>query len=160
MSYKEELSKKRKELARQYVESEEVNEPVLWELHRLMRPIYYYCLRRYFEDMPIHDIDDFYQLGFITLWKVLEKCREKPDMLNHFEPYLITSVKHAYANEYGSYILKNPVIKVGYEEPGGGYNISSVHFRTDYREYLREKNRKFRDANRARINARRREYWK
>lgn len=50
MSYKEELSKKRKELARHYVESEEVNEPVLWELHRLMRPIYYYCLRRYFED--------------------------------------------------------------------------------------------------------------
>ena len=44
MSHKEELSKKRKELARQYVESEEVNEPVLWELHRLMRPIYYYLV--------------------------------------------------------------------------------------------------------------------
>ena len=53
------LSEKRKELARKYIESEGVNEPVLEELNRLMKPLYYYCIGDYYKSLPLNDIDDF-----------------------------------------------------------------------------------------------------
>ena len=43
------LSEKRKELAKKYIESEGVNEPVLEELNRLMKPLYYYCIGDYYK---------------------------------------------------------------------------------------------------------------
>ena len=139
------LSEKRKELARKYIESEGVNEPVLEELNRLMKPLYYYCIGDYYKSLPLNDIDDFYQIGYVTLWKVLEKCRKKPDIINSFSSYMMTAVKNAYATEYRNYILKNPIVKVGYEPKGaGGYYYSSVFFNTQYRDRLNEKAREIR----------------
>ena len=138
------LSEKRKELARKYIESEGVNEPVLEELNRLMKPLYYYCIGDYYKSLPLNDIDDFYQIGYVTLWKVLEKCRKKPDIINSFSSYMMTAVKNAYATEYRNYILKNPIVKVGYEPKGaGGYYYSSVFFNTQYRDRLNEKAREW-----------------
>ena len=70
------------------------------------------------------------------------------------------AIKYAFDNEYRNYVLKNPVVDVGYEEVEGGYYVSNVYFRTDLRDKLRERNRKYREAHRDEINARQREYWK
>ena len=158
------LSEKRRELARKYIESEGINEPVLEELNRLMKPLYYYCIGDYYKSLPLNDLDDFYQIGYVTLWKVLEKCRKKPDIINSFSSYMMTAVKHAYATEYRNYILKNPIVKVGYEPKGaGGYYYSSVFFNTQYRDRLNEKarewKREFRKKNPELVRQREREYW-
>lgn len=156
---KDPKSEKRKELVRQYVESDGVNEAALSELHRMLRPFYYHCAGDMWNHMPTYDRDDFYQIGYITLWQVLEKCRENPDIINYFDAYVTKAIKYAFYGEYRKYVLRNPVVDVGYEDFEGGYDVSTIYFRTELRDKLRERNRKYREEHRDEINARQREYW-
>ena len=135
---------RQKELARQYISSDEVDQDVLEELNRLCKPIYLYIYNGYHIKLPHMDRDDYLLIGYITLWRVLEKCREKPDIINSFNEYLFSSVRNAYAAEFRKYVMKNPLIRVRYEEPGGSYNISSAFFLADnYLKKDREKAKRY-----------------
>ena len=107
------------------------------------------------------DRDDYLLIGYITLWRVLEKCREKPDIINSFNAYLFSSVRNAYAAEFRKYVMKNPLIRVRYEEPGGSYNISSAFFLADnYLKKDREKAKRYYHNHIDEIKARKKEYRK
>ena len=49
---KDPKSEKRKELVRQYVEADGINEAALSELHRMLRPFYYHCAGDMWNHMP------------------------------------------------------------------------------------------------------------
>lgn len=152
---------RQKELARQYISSDEVDQDVLEELNRLCKPIYLYIYNGYHIKLPHMDRDDYLLIGYITLWRVLEKCREKPDIINSFNAYLFSSVRNAYAAEFRKYVMKNPLIWVRYEEPGGSYNISSAFFLADnYLKKDREKAKRYYHNHIDEIKARKKEYRK
>ena len=117
---KEALWEKERELARKYIESEEPDERVLEELNRLCKSIYLYLYHSYQIKIPQMDKDDYLLIVYVTLWKVLEKCRKDPDIINKFGAYLFVAVKHAYADEFRKHVLKNPVVFSDYEYEKGG----------------------------------------
>ena len=153
------------ELARQYISSDEVDQAVLEELNRLCKPIYLYIYSGYHIRLPHMDKEDYLLLGYITLWKVLERCRKNPDIINSFSAYLFRSVRNAYATEFRKYVFKNPVVFNDYvnERAGYGYNIANAVMLTKYRErilqYERERKRDFRKRNPELVRRREREYW-
>ena len=91
---------RQKELARKYIMSDEVDQTTLEELNHLCKPIYLYIYGGYHIRLPHMDRDDYLLIGYITLWRVLEKCRENPDIINSFSAYLFSSVRNAYADYY------------------------------------------------------------
>jgi hypothetical protein len=152
---------RQKELARKYIMSDEVDQTTLEELNHLCKPIYLYIYGGYHIRLPHMDRDDYLLIGYITLWRVLEKCRENPDIINSFSAYLFSSVRNAYATEFRKYVMKNPLVRVRYEEPGGGYNISNAFSLADY--YLekdREKAKRYYHNHIEEIRVRKKEYRK
>ena len=98
--YKEQRRNRQKELARKYIMSDEVDQVALEELNRLCKPIYLYIYSGYHIKLPHIDKDDYILMGYITLWKVLERCRKNPDIINNFSAYLFRSIRNAYAAEF------------------------------------------------------------
>ena len=108
--YKEQRRNRQKELARKYIMSDEVDQVALEELNRLCKPIYLYIYSGYHIKLPHIDKDDYILMGYITLWKVLERCRKNPDIINNFSAYLFRSIRNAYAAEFRKYVFKNPIV--------------------------------------------------
>ena len=163
--YKEQRRNRQKELARKYIMSDEVDQAVLEELNRLCKPIYLYIYSGYHIKLPHMDKDDYLLLGYITLWKVLERCRKNPDIINNFSAYLFRSIKNAYATEFRKYVFKNPIVLRDYDygRVGYGYNIANTVMLTKYKERIlqqhREWSRDFRRRNPELVRRREREYW-
>jgi hypothetical protein len=111
------------------------------------------------------DKDDYLLLGYITMWKVLERCRKNPDIINNFSAYLFRSIKNAYATEFRKYVFKNPIVLRDYDygRVGYGYNIANTVMLTKYKERIlqqhREWSRDFRRRNPELVRRREREYW-
>ena len=163
--YKEQRRNRQKELARKYIMSDEVDQVALEELNRLCKPIYLYIYSGYHIKLPHIDKDDYILMGYITLWKVLERCRKNPDILNNFSAYLFRSIRNAYAAEFRKYVFKNPIVMKDYEYDRAGYeyNIAHTVMLTKYKErvlqYEREWKRDFRRRNPELVRRREREYW-
>ena len=49
---------------------------VLKQLCRLMKPIITTSVERHLSFIPKYEREDYYQIGYITLWKILERLRE------------------------------------------------------------------------------------
>ena len=156
-------TEERKKLAKRYVDSGGADEEALYELNRICKKIYNTVYSRFDIRIATFDRDDYLQIGFITLWKVLEKAREKPDLINNFDSYLFTSVKHAFAAEFYKYVKGNPVILNDYEASDGNYNIANAVMLTDYLDNIRRKRnarrRQYRQENLELVRAKEREYW-
>lgn len=122
------LREKEKELARKYIESESPDEKILEELNSLCKPIYLYIYNGYHLKIPSMSVDDYLMIGYLTLWKVLENCRKRPDIINSFTAYLFVAVRHAYASEFRKYVFKNPVVLKDYEwrQVGYDYNLAKA----------------------------------
>jgi len=163
--YKEQRRNRQKELARKYTLSDEVDEVTLEELNRLCKPIYLYIYSGYHIKLPHMDKDDYLLLGYITLWKVLERCKKNPDIINNFSAYLFRSVSNTYAAEFRKYVFKNPIVLKDYdfERIGYGYNIANAVMLTRYREEILRKARDWKRDYRKRkpelVRRREREYW-
>lgn len=144
------LREKEKTLARKYIESELPDEETLEELNRLCRPMYLYLYNGYHLKIPQLGVDDYLAIGYVTLWKVLERCRKNPDIINNFSAYLFTSVSHSYATEFRKYVFKNPVVIRDYEyrQAGYDYNLANAVYLTKYIERVIEHRRQWE-----------REYW-
>ena len=133
------ITKQRRKLVQRYIKSEETDETVLDELNRLCIPIYMYIYRGFSIKLPHLDKEDYKLMGYITLWKVLEKCRERPELIDCFDAYLFKSVRNTYAAEFRKYVFKNAIELRSYENREGDYNISEMMVLTGYIEKERKK---------------------
>lgn len=158
------ITEQRKKLALKYIENPTQDDDTLEELNKLMIPIYTFNCIKYLKILPHLDKDDYMLIGYVTLWKVLERCRKNPDIIENLDSYMFVSVRNAYVDEFRNYVFKNPVFFNDYEREKGAYFVAHGTWFTDYKERVDEQRRKyrkeFRQKNLELVREREREYWR
>lgn len=72
-------------------------------------------MQPFLKHLPQYDNEDFYQIGFITLWKVLKRAAVEPSIIDNFTNYFIVSLKNAYAAEFKKFIMSDVQIAMAWE---------------------------------------------
>ena len=110
----------------------------------------------YLNRMETMDADDFVQEGFITVWKIV-KAGNYDEKSGAFGAYLKKAVKNHYCRIWTDFCLKNPVCLGETEDCRGNitrfYGIAECAERS--REQGRERARRWREKEAARIDAER-----
>lgn len=136
------LSKEQRMLISEFMKSGDYN-VCLKRLHETFKPIMSQCMRVYLMEIPYLDREDYYQIGMITLWRVLERVKVNEKVLDDFVAYYYTSLKHDYLRELDKYVMKNDKMVFCWETEAG-YNVSSLLSYEQYRQSLIDRRRKYR----------------
>lgn len=119
--------------------NENVNEAYLQLLQNL-KPFFKKIAKGYLYAVPLYDLDDFLQEGFIVIWKAV--ISEKVD-LKHFRASCVKMYKYSCLRVYRDYQLRNPILlDVGCDL----YDESIRHcvlVESEYVKKYREKQRKY-----------------
>lgn len=135
-----ELYKKREKLIKACIADPNDGDS-LYELFYIVKPLRYTYMQPYLKHLPYYEKDDFCQIGFITLWRVLKRAAVEPSIIDNFTNYFIVSLKNAYAAEFKKYVLNDVRIAVTLECEGDSYNIGRLVNYEEYKQKLKEKKR-------------------
>ena len=144
------MCKKRDDLEQQlmlnYINSQSniEREKILKELYQSVKPLLISKVNRHLSFIPLSDREDYYQVGIIEIWKILERLRREKIEPHCFSAYLNAAMKYTYIREFYKYIEKNPVKTIvveslySYEE-----NSSRLIFMSDYLERYKQRQREY-----------------
>lgn len=147
----------RKVLARRYVDSEGSDFEAMEDIHNSVLGVYIKCSKMYMGKLPHYDKDDYIQIGYIALWKVLERARVKPEIIDGFDAYLIRAIKNTYIKEFRKFVFKNKGVVYDYQNDEGVTISGMVEFQK-YIETSRQKEREYRQRTKEQRAAYNREY--
>ena len=145
------------QLVKKYIAASEDNE-TLEKLYLALKPLMTKYMRPYINEIPYLDKEDYFQIGYLTLWDVLERAKTKPDIVDGFISYYCVSVRNAYIKEFREYVLKNDTLTACYEKQDEGLTIYKLNSYEKYRQKRRDYAKRYRQENRDRIRERNREY--
>lgn len=132
-------------------------------LYHMVKNLMTHYMEAYLKHIPFYDQDDYYQVGIITLWRVLQRAYKEPSIVDNFTNYFIVSLKNAYAQEFKKFVLSNIRIAATWEREGEGYLTGRLVGYEEYRQKIIEKkkisNRKYRLANKDKVNECHRKYY-
>ena len=135
----------------------------LEKLFVLVHPLANRIVHGYSLRIPALSNEDYMQLADITVWRVLNRIRVVPDILNNFEAYLMAAIRNNYAAEFRKYVFKSFVEISSFNRPGSPLTVSNLQFLERYVQNIVEKNNATRRAFRANhlelCRQRDREYW-
>ena len=135
-----ELYKKREKLIKACIADPNDGDS-LYELFYVVKPLMYTYMQPYLKHLPHYEKEDFCQIGFITLWRVLKRAAVEPSIIDNFTNYFIVSLKNAYATEFKKFVLNDVRIAVTWECEGDSYNIGRLVAYEEYIQKIKEKKR-------------------
>lgn len=160
MTY-EEKNEKRRALARKYLD-DPTDMQNLNELFGLIRPLAVFVMKEH-EKIPSLEKDDYMQIADITAWKVLERIRVKPDIIDNFEAYVVAAIRNGYIAEYRKYVFKSLLESKSYTRKNSSLNAAYLYSMEEYVEKIAEKRRAYvRDFRKKHLELcrqRDRDYW-
>ena len=62
-------------------------------LYHIVKNLMTHYMEAYLKHIPFYDRDDYYQVGIITLWRVLRRAYKEPSIVDNFTNYFIVSLK-------------------------------------------------------------------
>ena len=148
-----EIQIKEQQLMLEYIQTESgyKKDMVLKQLCRLMKPIITTSVERHLSFIPKYEREDYYQIGYITLWKILERLRETKRNIECFSAYIWAAMRYTFIGEFYKYISKNPTVSREWEDfRQNGLVISVRSSWADYLEKYKEKRRAYQREYRAR----------
>lgn len=158
----EERNAKRRALVQKCVE-DPYDMDSLAKLFALVHPLAGKVLNEHPRRLPPYDREEYMQIADIVVWRVIEKIRTNPDIINNFEGYVIVSIRNAYITEFRKYVFKSLVMGKSFDRPGDSFNTS---YMASYEGYIQriitqrnETRRLFRKNNLELVRSREREYW-
>ena len=77
-------NKKRRELVQKCVD-DPFDMDSLEKLFRLVHPIAAFVMNEHKRRIPSMEVDDYMQLADIVVWRVINRIRVKPDIINSFD---------------------------------------------------------------------------
>lgn len=110
----------------------------LYQLFHIVKPLMYTYMQPYRKHLPQYDDEDYYQVGFITLWKVLQRAAVEPSIIDNFTNYFIVSLKNAYASEFKKFVMNDVRIVVKWGCEGDSYNIGRLVTYEKYKQRVKE----------------------
>ena len=137
----EEKNEKRRALARKYLD-DPTNMQNLNELFGLIRPLAVFVMKEH-EKIPSLEKDDYMQIADITAWKVLERIRVKPDIIDNFEAYVVAAIRNGYIAEYRKYVFKSLLESKSYTRKNSSLNAAYLYSMEEYVEKIAEKRRAY-----------------
>ena len=108
------------------------------QLFYRLRPAIIAESRQYVRLLEGYDMDDFLQIGFITLWEIISRGNYKPTQAS-FATYFSRAIRRRFIREFRDYVMKNPVC--AYETVDIKGNATRVVGFSEYAEQKREKHR-------------------
>ena len=135
-----ELYKKREKLIKACIADPNDGDS-LYELFYVVKPLMYTYMQPYLKHLPHYEKEDFCQIGFITLWRVVKRAAVEPSIIDNFTNYFIVSLKNAYATEFKKFVLNDVRIAVTWECEGDSYNIGRLVAYEEYIQKIKEKKR-------------------
>ena len=133
----EEKNEKRRALARKYLD-DPTDMQNLNELFGLIRPLAVFVMKEH-EKIPSLEKDDYMQIADITAWKVLERIRVKPDIIDNFEAYVVAAIRNGYIAEYRKYVFKSLLESKSYTRKNSSLNAAYLYSMEEYVEKIAEK---------------------
>lgn len=154
------MCKSRDELEQQlmlnyiYSQSDSERERILEELYCFVKPLLIAKVSRHLSFISSSDREDYYQVGQIEIWRILERLRREKQEPQCFSAYLNAAMKYTYIREFYKYIERYPVKTIimesfySHEE-----NSARLFFMSDYLERYKQRRREYNKQYRARKKA-------
>ena len=108
--------------------------------------------------IPIYDMDDYLQEGYILIWEI---CKKKTYGSGNFAAYFYVAARRRFNNLYFRYCCKNYIVL--WEKGGDEYNVACLGVSSYWTQWNEEKKRymkRYRIEHRDQINEQKRNYWK
>jgi len=156
------VNKKRRELAAKCIE-DPYDMDSLEALFKLVHPLAAFVMNKHKRRIPSMEVEDYMQLADIVVWRVLNRIRVVPDIMNSFEAYLVASIRNCYITEYRKYVFKSLVEGRSFDRPGDTFSVATLYSMEEYvNRIVKKRNatrRAFRQNNLELVRQREREYW-
>lgn len=153
IAMQKEIQIKEQQLMLEYMQTESryKREMIFEQLCRLMKPIIVTSVKRHLSFIPKYEREDYYQIGYIKLWQILERLRETKRNIECFSAYIWAAMRYTFIGEFYKYISKNPTVNREWEDfRQNGLVISVRSTWADYLEKYKEKRRAYQREYRAR----------
>ena len=149
---KKEIQIIEQQLMQEYMQTESryKREMIFEKLCRSMKPIIISSVKRHLSFIPKYELEDYYQIGYIKLWQILERLRETKREIECFSAYIWAAMRYTFIGEFYKYIKNNTVVTREWEDlRQNGVVISLRSNWTDYLEKYKEKRRVYQREYRA-----------
>ena len=113
------------------------------KLCREIRPLAYGAMKLHKNVIPYYDKDDYLQEAYITLYRVLIRIAEQPEIANSFWAYLWVSIKNAYCHLFRDYVLRHLVVIHTHDAYEGNYNYTQMVYFQEYADAYYRKHREY-----------------
>ena len=86
------------------------------KLCRSMKPIIISSVKRHLSFIPKYELEDYYQIGYIKLWQILERLRQTKREIECFSAYIWAAMRYTFIGEFYKYIKNNTVVSREWED--------------------------------------------